>query len=324
MFAAHRRNSGDPRQTNADLAEIWISNEKVGCKPARGGARPLSQTSALHCYYLCDNRQLSDPTIKKMRMTGYGNPSRMRRLACALLLLAGNAAAAQLTARVMAQESIPPKWILEDGIPQGLCPDVFAAIERVEPRIRFAGYDRGRSILVIEDALASGKVSAACGLVDSPRRRSVALRSQFPLYQVRHRLAAVAGDAQVVNSLADLAQLKALVNTARGSGYIARLKELGIPVDDSTGDNVVNLHKIMAGHGRYTYMNELSLVHLIRSEHLEDKVRMLPAVLNEEPLYFWVSRKADPALAPLLDQALGRLKANGELARIYDRWASLK
>jgi polar amino acid transport system substrate-binding protein len=258
-------------------------------------------------------------------MIGYGKLSwPVRRLACALLLLAGNAAASHLTVRVMAQESIPPKWLLENGAPQGLCPDVFAAIERIEPRIRFVGYDRPRSILVIEDALASGKVSAACGLMDSPRRRSVALRSQVPLYQVRLRLAAVAGDRQVINSLADLVRLKPLVNTARGSGYIVRLKALGIPVDDSTGDNVVNLRKIVAGHGRYTYMNELSLLHLIRSEHLEHKVKMLPAVFGEEALYFWVSRKADPALAPMIDQALMRLKANGDLARIYDRWTNQK
>jgi polar amino acid transport system substrate-binding protein len=87
---------------------------------------------------------------------------------------------------------------------------------------------------------------------------------------------------------------------------------------------VVNLRKILAGHGRYTYMNELSLVYLIGSEHLEGKIKMLPAVFNAAPLYFWVSRKADPALAPMLDQALARLKANGELARIYERWTRIK
>ena len=261
-----------------------------------------------------------------MRTIGYDNlPWAARGLACALLLLAGNACAAHYTVRVLAQESIPPKWILtEDGAAQGLCPDLLEAIERIEPRIRFTGYDRGRSLLVIEDALASGKVAVACGLLDSPRRRSVALRSEVPLYEVKLRLAAVASDKQVVNSLDDLARLKPLINTARGSSFIVQLKERGIPVDDSTGDNIVNLRKIIAGHGRYTYMNELSLLHLIRSEHLQGKVRMLPAVFNEEPVYFWVSRKADPAIAPLLDQALGRLKANGELGRIYDRWTRLK
>jgi polar amino acid transport system substrate-binding protein len=71
-------------------------------------------------------------------------------------------------------------------------------------------------------------------------------------------------------------------------------------------------------------LDELSLAHLIRTERLEDKVRILPAVFNSAPLYFWVSRKADPAVAPMLNQALARLKVNGELARIYERWARQK
>lgn len=258
-----------------------------------------------------------------MHTIGYRLPRTALLLACALLL-GGHAGAAHLNVRVLAQESIPPKWIMDDGKALGLCPDVLEALARVEPRLRFAGYDRARSLLVIEDGLASGKVDVACGLLDSPRRRSVALRSQLPVYEVKLRLAAVAGDRQVINTLDDLVRLKPLVNTARGSGFIMQLKERGIPVDDSTGDNVVNLRKILAGHGRYTYMNELSLVHLIRSEHLQGKVRMLPAVFNEEPLYFWVSRKADPALAPMLDDALLRLKTSGELVRIYERWTRLK
>ncbi|HEU4376010.1 MAG TPA: transporter substrate-binding domain-containing protein [Telluria sp.] len=226
--------------------------------------------------------------------------------------------------RVLAQESVPPKWVLDDEMPRGICPDVFAAIERVEPRLHFTGYDRGRSLPVIEDALGSGRASAACALLDSPRRRAVAIRSNLPVYDVRHRLAAAAGDTQPVNGFDDLVRLHPLINTARGSAYILQLKARGIAVDDSTGDNITNLRKTMHGHGRYTYMTELSMSYLIRSEHLEDKVRMLPAVFNAEPVYFWVSRKADPALAPALDQALARLKASGELARIYARWAPPK
>ena len=231
---------------------------------------------------------------------------------------------APMTVNVLAQESIPPKWVIEDGAAQGLCPDLMAAIERIEPRVRFAGYERPRSLLVIEDALDTGRAGAACALLDSPRRRSVAVRLRVPVYEVRHRLAAAAGDNQAVANFDDLVRLKPLINTARGSAYILQLKARGIAVDDSTGDNVVNLRKIIAGHGRYTYMNELSLLRLIRTEHLEDKVKMLPAVFNAEPVYFWVSHKADPALAPMLEAALARMKANGELARIYDRWARSK
>jgi glutamate/aspartate transport system substrate-binding protein len=245
-------------------------------------------------------------------------------LACALLMLAGGASGHRMTVRVLAQEGVPPKWVLDDKAPRGLCPEIFAAIERIDPRLHFTGYDRGRSLPMIEDALGSGRASAACALLDSPRRRSVAIRSSVSVYDVRHRLAAAASDTQVVNNFDDLVRLHPLINTARGSAYILQLKARGIAVDDSTGDNVVNLRKTVHGHGRYTYMTELSLAYLIRSEHLEDKVRMLPAVFNAEPVYFWVSRKADPALAPALDHALERLKASGELARIYEHWAPPK
>lgn len=256
----------------------------------------------------------------QMETNGETNISRIARWLACTLVLAGSATAGPMAVQVMAQESIPPKWIVGNKSVEGLCPDILAAIERIEPRLQFTGFDRGRSLPVIEHALETGGVSAACALLDSPRRRSVAIRSRVTLYDVRHRLAAVAGDRQVVANFDDLVRLNPLVNTARGSAYILQLKERGIEVDDSTGDNIVNLRKILHGHGRYTYMNELSLLHFIRAERLEDKVRMLPAVFNEEPVYFWVSRKADPALAPIIDQALARLKANGELGRIYERW----
>jgi glutamate/aspartate transport system substrate-binding protein len=90
-------------------------------------------------------------------------------------------------------------------------------------------------------------------------------------------------------------RLKALVTSHRGSVFAERLKAAGVRVDDATGDNRVNLHKRLAGHGRFTYMNELTLQHCLRAERLQALVRLL---------------------AP----ALERLRASGELERIYARW----
>jgi glutamate/aspartate transport system substrate-binding protein len=80
---------------------------------------------------------------------------------------------------------------------------------------------------------------------------------------------------------------------------------------------------MLAGHGRFAYMNELSLQHYLRNEHLQARVRVLPVVLGAEASYFWVSNKADPALPRLLAGALDKLKADGELDRIYAHWATL-
>lgn len=243
--------------------------------------------------------------------------------AAALLGLAITAHAQTVVVRILGQESIPPKWVIRDnGGLDGICPDVLAAMEKAEPRLRFAGHDDFRSVPLIEQGLESGTVQAACALLDSERRRKIAFQAAR-LYTVRHRLAAVATDKVAVESIDDLVKLKPLITTSRGAAYTDQLRLLGLEVDDSTGDNVTNLRKILGGHGRFIYMNELTLVWLIREQRLQDKVRLLPAVLKEEPIYFWISKKTEPQAAQLMQQALNKLQRNGELARIYERWSSI-
>jgi polar amino acid transport system substrate-binding protein len=245
------------------------------------------------------------------------------RLRCRLggmLLAAGIPAAQAVTVQVMAQETIAPKWIERGERVSGICPDILAALERIEPRLKFAGYRRGRSLPAIEAALASGDSGAACALLASSRRHEVARIVGPPLYPIRHRLAGRATDRAEVETLDDLARINALVNTARGSAFVERLAAAGVRVDDSTGDNVVNLRKVLAGHGRFTYMNELSLQYYIHAYQLQGQVRIQP-LLMEEPSYFWVSRKAEPQVARLIGPALARLAASGELKRIHTRWS---
>lgn len=247
----------------------------------------------------------------------------MALLQCLCLCMQQPAGAHELiTVPILAQESVAPKWVFEGDRPRGMCADLLAAIERIDPALRFTGYDRPRSLAFIEDAMARGSAWAACALVDSEVRRKVAVRASVPLYEARYRLAVVAGDKAQVNSLNELARMKPLVNTPRGGGYIADLKSRGIEVDDSTGDSLTNLRKTLHGHGRYTYLNESSMLYYIRVAGLEDQLTVLPTVFSQGSVYFWTSKRADPALAPAIEAALVKLKANGELARIYQRWTT--
>jgi polar amino acid transport system substrate-binding protein len=106
------------------------------------------------------------------------------------------------------------------------------------------------------------------------------------VYLTRHLLAARAGDPAVVRDLQDLVRLGALVTSQRGSVFTDALKAAGVRVDDATDDNGVNLHKMLAGHGRFAYLNELTLKHYIRSEGLGARVRVLPVVLGAEAFLF--------------------------------------
>lgn len=256
-------------------------------------------------------------------MNPVGYRKKLLGLVSALLLCATAGAAPQpVDVRIMAQEGIAPKWIVYQDHVEGICADIIAALERTEPRLRFYGYNQGRALPAIEAGLASGGVQAGCALLDSPRRRALADTVGKPLYVIRNRLAGRSDDHVEVRSLGDVARLHALVDVATGSAFAARLREAGVAVDESSGDGLVRLRKILAGHGRFTYMDELSLERYIRANRLEDRIRMLP-VLSEEPAWFWVSKKADPRVKRLIDAALGRLQSSGELARIYARWSRL-
>lgn len=246
-------------------------------------------------------------------------------LGLALLIPACTPAAAQvhrLEVRIASQQGQPPKWIHGGDKVGGICPDIMAAVERIEPRLHFTAFDGSRSLPAIELGLGGGSLDAACALVASPRRHAIALAAGKPVYITRHRLAVRAGDPVAVDSLADLLRLDALVTSQRGSALTATLKARGVRVDDATDDNEVNLRKLLAGHGRFTYMNELTMQYFVRKAHLQQQVRILPLSLTEAPAYFWVSRKADPALAPLLGAAIDKLEASGELDRIYLHWSA--
>jgi len=250
---------------------------------------------------------------------------RLRR-PCRLLALAFGLAAGAgawgMDVRIAAQEAIAPKWIATPERAAGICPDLMAAVERIEPRLHFTGYRRSRSLPGLEAGLESGSLDAACALVPTPRRRAIAVPAGKSVYLTRHLLVARAGDQAVVRDTQDLVRLGALVTSQRGSAFTDRLKEAGVRVDDASDDHGLNLRKMLGGHGRFAYVNELSLQNMLRSEGLAARVRVLPVVLGAEPAYFWVSRKADPALASLLGNAIDKLKANGELDRIYKRWSS--
>jgi polar amino acid transport system substrate-binding protein len=217
--------------------------------------------------------------------------------------------------------TIPPKWIQTRGQPQGICPDILAAIERTEPRLRFTGTRNSRSLPGIEAGLDAGSLDAACALIPSQRRRRIAVAAGKPVYVVRHLLAVRSTDPARIRDVRDLAHTGALVTSQRAAVFTDKLKAAGVRVDDATDDNLVNLRKMLAGHGRFAYVNELTLRHYLRAERLEEKVRVLPVALGTEEAYFWVSRKANPTLAGLLGTTLDKLKASGELDRIYARWA---
>src|SRR5689334_18788103 len=115
------------------------------------------------------------------------------RLLAFALGLAASGAASGMEVRIAAQEAIAPKWFQLPDRAAGICPDIIAAVERVEPRLHFTGYRRSRSLPGIEAGLENGSLDAACALIPSRRRHAIAVRAGKSVYITRHLLAVRAG-----------------------------------------------------------------------------------------------------------------------------------
>ena len=244
----------------------------------------------------------------------------MRVQLAALIAAIGQVVAADLDLKVSGQEGVPPKFIFDGYHVSGICPDILHAISVLDPGLRFVGGYKPISVPLMEQGLESGLLDVACALTDIPRRHQIANMVPTPLYTVHERLAVRSSDPVDIKSFDDLAKASGMVVTFSGASYAIKLRELGVPVDDSNADAASTLRRLLSGHARFFYMNDLTLAYLIRNAHAQRDIRILPTQLHEESTFFWVSRKLPAETFDRLGRDIAALAANGELQRIYQRY----
>lgn len=241
-------------------------------------------------------------------------------LACTLLPAArASPASPMFTLQTAAQDNNAIKYS-PNGKHKGLCNDVLNAIERVEPGLRFTGQDQPMSLARIESALAEGQLDVFCALIRTEAREAKYGFIDVPVYVVRHKIAVRAGDNVQVQTLDDIRKLGPgnVVIVAKGTAHEELLKrQPGLTVDASARDLDVNLRKLLHGRGRFLYHTENALLRYIEMEKLGGKIKLLPATLKEDGLYFAVSRSLPAASADMLRHALQQLADRGVLKKIY-------
>ncbi len=224
------------------------------------------------------------------------------------------------TLRTVAQEGSAPKYMDTDGAASGHCPDIFAAIEKLDKGLHFAIDPRPTPVKRIEAELKDGQLDVICALLDTPLRNDIALRITTPLYTLQERLVGRKDDADTIRSVQDLAQSGDLVVTQSGASYATELRRNGVKVIETPGGSVVALRNVANKRARFYYTNELTGAHYIKAEGLSDQLRLHPVVMQSSLSYMWASRNLDAATVRRLEQAVAQLKRSGELDRIYQRY----
>src|SRR5471032_2288513 len=138
-----------------------------------------------------------------------------RHLASSLCLLsslfacAGAAAVTEI--RTAAQINSDPKFIGATSLGRetvtGMCVDVFHAIEKNDPELKFVGVQEWEPPARIEVSIFNKKTDAACGLIKNRERASRFTMPEPPLFTFRYALAVRKDDDVAVSNWNDVIRL---------------------------------------------------------------------------------------------------------------------
>ncbi len=205
----------------------------------------------------------------------------------------------------------------------GLCIDVFKAIERVEPDLKFSETKDFTPLARIEASMIDGDMDAFCGLAKTASRQAQFDFIDTPLYTTHSVLAARMDDKADIRSFDDIRKLGdagvMLVVTKTVHAEVLAAQG-GLKIDAGAKDTSVNLKKLLDGRGRFVYHNDFALVDEIKRDNLGDKVKLLAAQFATEGRYMVVSKKATPAVKQKLTAAIDKLSKSGDLAKIFQAY----
>ena len=228
-----------------------------------------------------------------------------------------------LVIRTLAQDGFTAKFNFENKAKPGIVIEIFRAIEKIDPGVKFVGYEVKASTARVEDSVVTGEVDTFFGLVKTPERTHKYQYVDTPLYTTRGILVARANDPVQIRGWDDIRVLGDAggVLVARGTSHASHLKSLGgLSVDDQSATTVGNLRKLLAGRGRFFFASDINAAEEIRALKLDAQVKILPVNFWETQIYAVFSRKTHPAIVKRISDDLKMLEKTGELKKIYARY----
>jgi ABC-type amino acid transport substrate-binding protein len=251
----------------------------------------------------------------------------MKRYLLPLLFLACGPAFAVDILRTAAQPQSEPKFVGAEapGHPpiEGLCVDLYRAIERTDGRLAFTGDQQWSPPARIDASIAAGQLDVACAMVKTDARAGGATMAEPALFALNYVLLTRAADPVAVTRLSDIARLDGenVVLSMMGTGPSRQLAAMpGLRVDAGSSGVRQNLHKLLLGRGRFFYYRLPALNPVIRESCARREIRVLPAVMRTEPTYMMIGKHVAPAVSQRIGAALRKLKDSGELDQLLRKW----
>lgn len=250
-----------------------------------------------------------------------------RDAALGLLATLGLPAQAQapLRLRTCIQTELPLKFDPGNPARPGFCLELMRFLSRVDPGLQFVGLEQAMPLKRVVLELAAHRLDVFFSMIETPERLAsgVEFLDAPALYESRHQVAVRADDPVQVETLADIAALgpEGVILLTHGSAYVEFLSaQPGLQLSKLAGTNPQNLRMLLKGRGRFFYHAGSTLRSDIRSEGLEQQVRILPAVFKVDLQRVAFSPRLPAAARQRLAAALRLLEQQGTLQALRERY----
>lgn len=231
-------------------------------------------------------------------------------------------AADPISLRVAAQIDSEPKFVAQGNIVSGNCIDIFRAIEKTDPGIKFVGDQRWMPLKRMEAMASAGQLDAVCGLIRNKERLAAYKILATPLFSVNYHFMVRADDPINVKSFDEIRKLKddGIILVNGGSGAVSALKAGNLKFDGAAGSTATNIEKLLAGRGRFFFYRQPGLSSEVRKSGHEGKLRILPTVFDSQVFYMMLGLHVGKETETRIASALEKLSDQGALKEIAEKW----
>lgn len=201
------------------------------------------------------------------------------------------------------------------GLPAGLDVElVTAVLDDLHVSYDFTFLPWGR----VKRALVEGKVDLAFQFLDTPQRRAEFLLVG-PFRQGKTVFACLKGCAIDYHELSDLRPYR--LTTVAGYAYGNRFDQAGLNVNNPVTRSELLPGLLLARRTDLIVGDELTLHTLAARQGVLDQIEFLPMPLSLEPRYV-AFRHGNTAMAERFEHSLAKLRGNGTLDAIVQRWTA--
>ncbi len=232
-------------------------------------------------------------------------------------------AAEEIILKTAAQESFPKYYKINDRAMGGICVEIMQAIERIDPAIKFSGYQAFLPFKRLQRYLQDGDLDVFVGLKKTAKREKILTFLKTPLYKVNYVAAVRSGNREQIRSFDDIRSLgeKGRILTVFGTAASRFLKQQGgLIIDDTARTPLIAVKKLMAGRGDILFYHDLGLKNIIKKDNLGQEIKVLPTSFLDYRHYAAFSKKTPQAIVVRVEDALEELIESGQIDGIYKKY----